>query len=103
MYRLSPVVALTARVDVPFLFTRGVSGTTPLPGLDPTQPQIFAPTTRRTDVGLGIEAGVGAAFYLTSGFALTAELNGGVYFGELASVPYLSLGAGVLFDYEILP
>jgi hypothetical protein len=43
-------------------------------------------------------------YYLTAGFGLTAELNGGVYFGDSAfTTPYVALGLGVHIDYELLP
>ena len=55
-------------------------------------------------LGLGVEVGVGAAFYVTSGIAITAEGIFDVYFGDSRIVfPIVGGGLGVMVDYEVLP
>jgi hypothetical protein len=102
-YRPTSALALNARLDVPFLFTRGVTQpemVNPSSGQAP----VYAPIHHTLDAGFGIEAGLGAAYYLTAGLALTAELSGGFYFGDsFYTFPYVGLGLGVLVDFEILP
>ena len=65
---------------------------------------MLSPYDRPTDVAVGLELGGGAAYYLTSGFALTGELSFGMYFGDRGTVyPNLGVGIGVLIDWEVLP
>lgn len=61
------------------------------------------------DENLGGELGVGAAYFLTAGVGVSAELIGGLYYGagtfEVATAvyPILSGQIGVIVDYEVLP
>lgn len=70
----------------------------------PTHTAPLAPTLSSTDVSVGLELGLGAAVYLTSGIALTGELTGDIYFGDSMRVyPVVGLGLGLMVDYELLP
>lgn len=127
MYRLNSRMALLGRVDVPFLITRSwdpaldtcvyLTGAAPRPGQPDTravrvelqcQPSNMIPARvpygSVPAVAVGVEAGATFAFFLTGGFALTAELNGGAYFGDSSvTTPLLGVGLGALIDYELLP
>ncbi len=111
--RFSPTFAMTARIDVPILLTAGDCGTL---GLQPSGSNMgsgisdnvnfvhvpntgYCPTT-----SVGIEAAVGAAYYLRAGLALTGEITFDYYVGDgMLGYPIVGLGLGVLFDYEVLP
>ena len=55
-------------------------------------------------LAVGLEAGASFAYFLTSGLALTGELNGGVFFGDSGvTTPLLGVGLGVLVDHELFP
>lgn len=61
------------------------------------------------DANLGVEAGVGAAMFVTAKIALTAELVGDLFYGAATRetgfpvYPILSLQVGLLLDHEVLP
>lgn len=109
--------AANARVDVPILITRGACpppGALPVPvgrtdlqgmGVQGNRNSVPVPGTGYCPtVAVGVEAAVGGAFYLTSGFAITAEAIFDVYFGDGGlTYPLIGGGLGVLFDYEVLP
>ncbi len=113
MRRLSPRFGVSGRVEIPFLLTRGacaadrVRADNGFPGYGyslnrttlPVPSAGYCPT-----LGLGVEVGVGAAFYVTSGIAITAEGIFDVYFGDSRIVfPIVGGGLGVMVDYEVLP
>lgn len=121
--RFSPTFALTARVDVPILITRGLcddqqprvvpdanrnpanpstywlgSGAS-APDRVPTPEVGFCPTT-----AVGVEAAAGAALYLRAGLAVTGEVTFNTYFGNGGlTYPMVGAGLGLLLDYEVLP
>ena len=123
-WRLSSRIALLGRVEVPLLFT-GVwnpegdtcvtamgmpGGLNRMPAA--TRPCAPAPGTvsarlpdgKGVGIAFGAEAGAMFAFYATSGIAITAEVNGGVYFGDsFVSAPLIGLTLGAMVDYELLP
>jgi hypothetical protein len=127
MYRPATRWAIMGRVDVPIVFTHSwdptrdaciyLPGAAPRPGApdtrsaqvqDPCLPSNMLPA--RVPYGIvpavavGVEAGGSFAYFLTGGFALTAELSAGIYFGDSGtSTPVLGLGIGAMFDYELLP
>lgn len=110
--RFSGRFAASARVDVPLLITQGGCGSERVDaGVYPGAGYVLNRTRIPVPNGgycpalsVGIEAAVGGSFYLTSGFALTAEAIFDTYFGDSGiSFPILGGGVGVLFDYEVLP
>lgn len=109
MVRFTPALALTVRLDVPILFTRGLTQYSSIAAQMPnailnTGPTVYAPTGRTYSVGFGLEAGIGLAYYLTAGFALTAEVSPTLYFGDaFYTYPGVAGAIGVLFDYEVMP
>jgi hypothetical protein len=127
MTRLNPRMALLGRIDLPLVFTRSwdpaqdtciyLPGNPPRPGQPDTRvPQVQAqcqpsnmiparvPYGAVPALAVGLEAGATFAYFLTSGLALTAELNGGVFFGDSGvTTPLLGVGLGVLVDHELLP
>ncbi len=127
MYRPATRWAIIGRLDVPIVFTRSwdprldaciyLPGVAPRPGTpDNRAPEIQqqclpdnrvparVPYGTVPAVAVGVEAGGSFAYFLTGGFALTAELSAGMYFGDSGtSTPVLGLGIGAMFDYELLP
>jgi hypothetical protein len=103
LWRVSSLLAFTGRVNVPILITRGQTGYFPIMYM--SQQPVGAPLQHNLAASLGIaEIGVGAAVYLTSGFALTAEISGGAYLGDTGyPAAYFGFGGGVLVDCELLP
>lgn len=67
------------------------------------------PLVVEPDVGVGLELGAGAAYLLSSGLGLSAELVSSLFFGAATwehdpnIFPILSLQLGVWVDYEVLP
>jgi hypothetical protein len=67
------------------------------------------PLVLEPDFGGGLELGVGAAYYLTGGIGLNAELAGSLFLGaatwehDPTLWPVVSLQLGVFADYEVLP
>ena len=61
------------------------------------------------DENLGAELGVGAAYFLTAGVGVSAELVGDLFYGagtnevKTAVYPILSGQLGLVVDYEVLP
>lgn len=126
-YRSSPRWAILARLDIPFVITHTWNPANDaciyLPGMrpaagqpdprvpvvqDPCQPSNMLPARVpygiSPAIAIGVEAGGTFAYYLTGGFALTAEVNAGLYFGDSSvSLPVVGVGLGALFDYELLP
>lgn len=106
-----------ARVGVPILLTRGacpVPGALPVPagradlqghGVQGNRNSVPVPGAGYCPTAaVGLEAAVGGAFYLTTGFAITAEAIFDLYFGDGSlTYPLVGGGLGVLFDYELLP
>jgi hypothetical protein len=100
--RSSSTLGFTGRLDVPVLITRGRNEYTNLDSAPGTPIQVL--TTQPRTVSFGVEAGFGAAYYLTSGIALTGEISASLYFGDsFYTYPVLGLGIGALVDYELLP
>jgi hypothetical protein len=109
LFRPSAAVGVSLRLDVPILFTRG-SCSAPtvdpfavamIPG-PPIQPP--GPGDPCYSVGFGFELAPSIMYYVTSGFALTAELSLGVYLGDSFAPSFpIGLGLGFVIDYEILP
>lgn len=125
-WRLSTRFGLLARVEVPALITGswrpefdtciavlGMPGApvgqrtvSTLPGCTGGAGTVYArlPDGKSTAISFGTEAGVTAAVFVTGGIAVTAEVSGGVYFGDsFVSAPLLGLTLGALVDYELLP
>lgn len=114
--RFSQRWGLLLRADIPILVTRGANVDRPEFRVQdpPNDAMGNPPAVRRADVrapferpytaAFGIEVGGAGAFYLTSGIALTAELNAGMYFGDsFFSYPVIGVGLGALIDYELIP
>ena len=61
------------------------------------------------DPNLGYELALGGAFMVSAGIGVTAELVGDLFYGAATQdqaysvVPMLSLQAGVIVDFEVLP
>lgn len=61
------------------------------------------------DFGLGLEVGVGAAYLVSSGLGVSAELVSSLFFGaatwehDPTLFPVVSLQLGAWVDYEVLP
>jgi hypothetical protein len=61
------------------------------------------------DVNVGGELAAGAAYFFTGAIGATAELVGNLFYGagtyeeQYTVIPVLSLQAGLIFDYEVLP
>lgn len=113
-WRLSPRWALNARVDVPLLITRGAcepfATLSAGPGFQGSgilanRGQVIAPGPGYCPaLAVGTEVAVGGAFYVRSGFAITAEAIFDLYFGDGGFIyPSIGGGIGVLLDSEILP
>jgi hypothetical protein len=113
LWRLMPRLGLTGRVDIPLLITPGGCPVDRVPA-DPTfMGQGFPINTTTLPVpsagtcptfAFGAELGVGAAFYITSGVAITAEATFNMYFGDsFLFFPIFGGGLGLMVDYEVLP
>ena len=111
--RFTERLAVTARADIPILITRGACAADRVRA-DQGFPGFGHPLNRQTlpvpsagycpTVAVGVEVGAGAAFYVTSGVAITAEAIFDLYFGDSGIVfPILGGGVGVMVDYEVLP
>jgi hypothetical protein len=67
------------------------------------------PIVLEPDAALGLEAGLGGAYFLTANLGIGAELDMSLFYGaatieESATlIPVLSLSLGVVFDWEQLP
>jgi hypothetical protein len=115
MFRPSPRWAILGRVDfsVAFVKTNVFANdlcvyNRPTRPIEPCRESNMVPARLAygtgTAVALGFEAGGTFAYFLTGGFALTAEVNTGFYFGDSGTTaPLLGVGIGALFDYELLP
>jgi hypothetical protein len=127
MTRLTPRMALIGRVELPLVFTRSwdptldtciyLPGNAPRPGQPDTRvPQVQGqcqpsnmiparvPYGSVPALAVGVEAGASFAYFVTSGLAVTAELNGGAFFGDSGvTTPLIGVGLGVLVDHELLP
>jgi hypothetical protein len=113
LWRLSPRLALTGRLDIPLLITPGacpVDRVAADPGFSGQGFPVNTSTLPVPSAGtcpalaFGGELGVGAALYITSGIALTAEATFDMYFGDsFLFFPIFGGGLGVMIDYEVLP
>lgn len=110
--RFSEVFGLNLRVGVPVAIVRGNCDPFPLPaqgftgrGSVTNRGVVNVPDTSYCPtVSPGIEAAVGAAIYLRAGFAVTAEVNFNMYFGDgNIAYPFVGGALGLLFDYEVIP
>jgi hypothetical protein len=114
--RLSPRVAVHGRIGVPLLVTRGLCpDEAPLEipvgmgqlrggGIAPNQGVVRVPGAGYCPtLAVGVELGAGAAFYLTSGLALTGEVTFDFYRGDTVGFPLVGGGLGILMDLEVLP
>lgn len=67
------------------------------------------PVVLEPDLGAGLELGLGAAFLVSGGIGLSAELVSSLFFGAATwesnptIIPVVSLQAGAWVQYEILP
>jgi hypothetical protein len=67
------------------------------------------PIVLEPDAAVGLEAGLGGAYFLTANLGLGAELDMSLFYGAatieegLTLIPVLSLSVGVIFDWEHLP
>lgn len=67
------------------------------------------PIVLEPDASVGLEAGLGSAYFLTANFGLGAELDFSLFYGAatidraLTVIPVASLALGVFFDWEHLP
>jgi len=67
------------------------------------------PIVLEPDAALGLEAGLGGAYFLSASLGIGAELDFSLFYGaatieEAATViPVMSLALGVFFDWEYLP
>lgn len=67
------------------------------------------PIVLEPDASVGLEAGLGAAYFLTANFGIGAELDFSLFYGAatveraLTVIPVTSLALGVFFDWEHLP
>lgn len=105
MVRVNATFGLTARLGIPIVAARGMTRTEAVPGSNVSgHSYVQAPQYPGTDVGAGVELGVGGAWYFLSGIAATVELNGGVYFGDsFYTTAYVGAALGLMVDYELLP
>lgn len=110
--RFSPLFALNARVAVPLAIVRGYCPPFALDastrrGMGAVQFQnvVQVPDTSYCpELSVGIEAAAGAALYIRSGFAVTAEVSFDLFFGDGGIVyPNIGGGIGLLFDLEVIP
>lgn len=113
LWRVSPRFGLTGRVEIPFLITPGACPVDRVmadpgfvgQGYDFNRNTLPVPSAGTCPtLAVGAELGVGAALYVTSGIALTAEAMFDMYFGDsFLFFPVFGGGVGVLVDYEVLP
>jgi hypothetical protein len=67
------------------------------------------PIVLEPDASVGLEAGLGAAYFLTANLGLGLELSASLFYGAatidkaLTLIPVTSLALGVFFDWERLP
>jgi hypothetical protein len=67
------------------------------------------PIVIEPDFNAGLEAAAGGVLYLTAGMGITASVVGSLFYGAATpdtsrtAIPLLSLEAGVVYDYEVLP
>ena len=67
------------------------------------------PIVVEPDFNAGFEAAAGGIFYVTASVGVTASLVGSLFYGAATlesprtSIPVLSLEAGLVYDYEVLP
>lgn len=67
------------------------------------------PVVLNPDPNVGGELAIGGAYLLTAGLGLQAELIGNVFYGaatwdkKITTIPMLSVQAGIIVDYEVLP
>lgn len=111
--RFSSLFALNARVAVPLAIVRGYCQPFALPA--PTDLQGMGSVMNRAvvqvpdtsycpELSVGVQAAAGAAFYIRSGFAVTAEVSFDLFFGDGGIIyPLLGGGIGLLFDFEVIP
>jgi hypothetical protein len=115
--RFSSAISANARVDVPLLITRGAcqrGAALAIPpgnsqwvggGIAPNRGVVYPPGWGFCpELSVGFEVAAGAAFYIRSGVAVTAEAIFDLYLGNGGSVyPIIGGGLGILVDYEVLP
>lgn len=115
--RFTEAIAAHARVDVPLLITRGAcprSAGLAIPqgspqwvggGVAPNRSVVYPPGWGYCpEVSVGFEVAAGAAFYIRSGLAVTAEATFDLYLGNGGAIyPIIGGGLGILVDYEVLP
>jgi hypothetical protein len=67
------------------------------------------PIVIEPDVSVGLEAGLGAVYFLTANLGIGAELDASMFYGAatieqaLTIIPVASFALGVVFDWERLP
>ncbi len=67
------------------------------------------PVVLEPDLNMGMELGAGSTYYLTAALGVTASVVGSWFTGAATvdssrvSIPILSLQAGLLYEYEVLP
>lgn len=67
------------------------------------------PLTLSPQVTWGLEAGVGAVYFVRGGVGFTAELIGDLFYGaataerRITTYPLLSAQLGIVIDYEVFP
>lgn len=67
------------------------------------------PIVLEPDANVGLELGLGAAYFFTANFGLGAELSGSLFYGAatvdkaVTLIPMTSLAIGAYFDWEHLP
>jgi hypothetical protein len=67
------------------------------------------PIVVEPDANAGFELAGGGIFYLTAGIGVTASLVGSLFFSAAtlessrSAIPILSMEAGLVYDYEVLP
>jgi hypothetical protein len=71
--------------------------------------RLGTPVILEPDANVGLEAALGGGFFLTTGFAVAAELVGDLFYGagtretKYTTIPVLSFQLGLLVDYEVFP
>ena len=67
------------------------------------------PIVLNPDPNVGGELSFGGAYLLTAGLGLQAEIVGNIFYGaatwekKITSIPMISLQAGIVVDFEVLP
>jgi len=67
------------------------------------------PIVLEPDLSVGLEAGLGAAYFFSPNFGIGGELDASLFYGaatierSLTLIPVASLALGVFFDWERLP